>query len=183
VFAARYMSQKIKKKQREALGIIEDSGEELFEVSDVADDSMPLIDDILFTTNKNRSWSATSDKYFPRRGINSDDEPILRGYNDDDDDDDIAPQSTQDKLKECWFRAVSSVGWAELRTRDKIMLLFLWPIGLLRSLTIPCAGPEGLWSRPLAVISPMTVPILLLFSLKGTGGWGWNQVLTLISPF
>jgi hypothetical protein len=70
VFAARYMSQKIKKKQREALGIIEDSGEELFEVSDIADDAMPMLDDILFPPNQ-RSWSASS-KYFPRKGINSD---------------------------------------------------------------------------------------------------------------
>lgn len=47
------------------------------------------------------------------------------------------------------------------------MLLFLWPIGLLRAITVPSAGPEGLWSRPLAVISPITVPLLLLVSLKG----------------
>jgi len=165
VFAARYMSQKIKKKQREALGIIEDSGEELFEVSDVADDSLPMLDNILFPTN-NRSWSA-SNKYLPRKGINSDDEPILRGYNDDDDEDDIrSQQSLRDTLKACWFRALSSIGWSELRTRDKVMLLFIWPIGVLRSLTVPCAGPEGMWSRPLAVLSPVTVPLLLLVSLK-----------------
>ena len=116
------MSQKLKKKQREALGIIEDSGEELFEVSDVPDDAMPLLDDILFVSGS-RSWSA-SNKYLPRKGINSDgmhlllfqhisvvinkwiiDEPILRGYNDDDEEDEYrAQQSMRDKLKECWFR-------------------------------------------------------------------------------
>lgn len=56
---ARYTSQKMKKKHREALGIIEDSGEELFEVNDVEQDSMPHLDDIL------NARTTSSNKYYP----------------------------------------------------------------------------------------------------------------------
>ena len=72
-----------------------------------------------------------------------------------------------------FYRALSNIGWAELGLRDKLLLVFLWPIALLRALSVPSAGPEGQWSRSLAVLSPMTAPLLTLFASKGT----WRNII------
>lgn len=65
------------------------------------------------------------------------------------------------------YRALSSIGWAELSVRDKLLLFLLWPVALLRAISVPSAGPEGQWSRILATLSPITVPLLALFATKG----------------
>lgn len=162
IFITRYVRQRSKRLRREALGIIEDAGEELFEVNDVTDDAMPLLEDILFLTNL-RSWSSSS-KY--KKSVNGEGGLL---YSDDEDDDtgEFIHKPTPSKvMKNCWYRALSSIGWAELGVRDKLFLVLLWPIALLRALSVPSAGPEGQWSRPLAVISPITVSLLTIFSFK-----------------
>eukprot|EP01111_Echinosteliopsis_oligospora_P018559 TRINITY_DN8594_c0_g1_i1.p1 TRINITY_DN8594_c0_g1~~TRINITY_DN8594_c0_g1_i1.p1 ORF type:complete len:641 (-),score=130.47 TRINITY_DN8594_c0_g1_i1:41-1963(-) len=175
VFVARYIFQRMKKRRREALGIIEHSGEELFEVKEIEDDAMDHLDDILFISNV-RSWN-TNTKYY---NTSETDRPLLKEYDEDDDDsitsssDSVSSSanttsSSQKWLKSAWYRALSSVGWAELNVRDKLMMILLWPIALARALTIPSAGPEGQWSRFLAIISPVSIPLLIIFAFKDFG--------------
>jgi len=167
VIIARYIRQRSKKLRREALGIIEDSGEELYEVNDRGEDALPLLDDILFITNV-RSWSSSSKFY--HKAPTSVDNHELGDSNDEDDEneDDVLQQrpSVKKYLKNFWYRALSSIGWAELSMKEKGVLILIWPIAMIRALTVPSAGPEGQWLRPLAVISPITVPLLGLVATK-----------------
>jgi sodium/potassium/calcium exchanger 6 len=164
ILVTRYVRQRAKRLRREALGIIEDSGEELYEVNEQESDAMPLLDDILFLTNI-RSWSSSAKFY----KINDDNGGLLDDYEDEEEDEwgNIVPRPTARRvLKSCWYRALSSIGWAELSLRDKLLLVVLWPIALLRALSVPSAGPEGQWSRGLAILSPVAVPMLALFASK-----------------
>jgi sodium/potassium/calcium exchanger 6 len=164
ILVTRYVRQRAKRLRREALGIIEDSGEELYEVNEQESDAMPLLDDILFLTNI-RSWSSSAKFY----KVNDDDGGLLDDYEDEEEDEwgNIVPRPTARRvLKSCWYRALSSIGWAELSLRDKLLLVVLWPIALLRALSVPSAGPEGQWSRALAILSPIAVPMLALFASK-----------------
>jgi len=169
VFLARYTSQRLKRKHREALGIIEDSGEDLFEVREENEDSMALLDDSLLPRRHNERWGGrpvwgTTKTTVYRPAINEDDDGSFGEFPDGERYE--HNRSFSMILKEFLFGIFSSIGWAELRTRDKVILAILFPITILRSLSVPCAGPEGQWSRPLAVISPVTVPMLVFLSFK-----------------